>query len=194
MENIISSKRMAAGVSNRKILAEEEAQAENDRLQRYQRHELNAKEEKLKKDFLSLDRDGDGQVSIDEMGKILRAMRTKLRMSESEIKRTLREFDMDGDGEIEISEFLFILGTSKKKDLIHKAIVQHASIHQEFKQYDVDNNGYITREDFLKAYQARTGRQPNEQDFKRFDLNDDGQITYDEFLHFFMNTAYKSAV
>ena len=77
--------------------------AEQEKLEQYQKQDkLNAKEAKLKKDFLAMDADGDGTISTEEMGKVLRAMKTKLRMSESEIKRTLREFDMDGDGEIEV--------------------------------------------------------------------------------------------
>ena len=132
------------------------------------------------------------------MGKVLRAMKTKIRMSESDIKRTLREFDMDGDGEIEASEFLFMMGKSKKRELIHRAIVQHSHIKQEFKQYDKDNNGYITQEEFKQVYQKRTGFVPSKEQFsnilRRADQDKDGQISYDEFLHLLLNSPYKSVV
>ena len=178
--------------------AEAASQAEKDRLERYQNGELNAKEEKLRADFMALDEDNDGIVSIDDVGKLLRAMRTKLRMSESEIKRTLREFDMDGDGEITVSEFLFIMGTTKKKDLIHKAIMQNSAFHHEFKQYEVDNIGYITKEKFMKVYESRTGGKPSEEEFDKMlkgaGVKEDGQVGYWAFLHLLVNTHYRSAV
>ena len=167
-----------------------------EKLEKYEKQtKLNAKEAKLKADFMALDADGDGTISTQEMGKILRAMRTKLRMSETDIRRTLLEFDMDGNGEIEVSEFLFMMDNSKKKNLIHKAIVQHSHIHREFKQYDVDNNGYITRAEFEKVYESRAGVKPGKEFFdnmlKYADQNNDGQIGYDEFLHLLLNTPYK---
>ena len=173
--------------------------AEQEKLEQYQKQDkLNAKEAKLKKDFLAMDADGDGTISTEEMGKVLRAMKTKLRMSESEIKRTLREFDMDGDGEIEVSEFLYMMGNSKKRDLIHRAIVQHSAIHHEFNEYDKDRNGQISQDEFIKVYEKRTGVRPSDAQFKNIlravDINDDNMISYDEFLTLLLNTPYKPVV
>ena len=169
---------------------------EREKLEQYQKQDkLNAKEAKLKKDFLAMDADGDGTITTEEMGKVLRAMKTKLRMSESEIKRTLREFDMDGDGEIEVSEFLYMMGNSKKRDLIHRAIVQHSAIHHEFRKFDQDGNGEITQEEFIKVYEGRTGVRPSAEQFKNLlksvDIDGNGMIGYDEFLHLLLNTPYK---
>ena len=195
MESVVKAKQTASKVT--KVIRLNDL--EREKLEQYQKQDkLNAKEAKLKKDFLAMDADGDGTISTDEMGKVLRAMKTKLRMSESEIKRTLREFDMDGDGEIEVSEFLYMMGNSKKRDLIHRAIVQHSAIHHEFKQFDHDNNGYITQDEFLKVYESRTGVRPSQDQFanllKSADVNGDGKIGYDEFLHLLLNTPYKPIV
>ena len=174
-------------------------EVEREKLEQYQKQDkLNAKEAKLKKDFLAMDADGDGTISTDEMAKVLRAMKTKLRMSESEIKRTLREFDMDGDGEIEVSEFLYMMGNSKKRDLIHRAIVQHSAIHNEFRQFDTDGNGKITQDEFAKVYESRTGLKPGKEQFasilRSVDINGDGMIGYDEFLTLMLNIAYKPVI
>ena len=173
--------------------------AEKEKLEAYEKQDkLNAKEAKLKADFMALDADGDGTISTEELGKILRAMRTKLRMSETEIKRTLKEFDMDGDGEIEVSEFLYMMSSSKKKDLIHKAIMQNSAFHHEFKQYEVDNIGDITREKFMKVYESRTGGKPSDEEFDKMlkgaGVKEDGQVGYWAFLHLLVNTHYRSAV
>ena len=47
----------------------------------------------MKKEFLMLDTDGDGTISVSELGTILRSMRGKLRASEAEIKKALKEID-----------------------------------------------------------------------------------------------------
>ena len=41
--------------------------------------------EKLKNEFIGLDKDGNGEVSVDEMGVLLRSMRIKLKLSETQI-------------------------------------------------------------------------------------------------------------
>ena len=96
------------------------------------------------------------------------------------------------------AEFLYMMGNSKKRDLIHRAIVQHSAIHHEFKQFDHDNNGYITQEEFIKVYEQRTGVSPSQDQFKNLlksvDVNGDGMIGYDEFLHLLLNTPYKPIV
>ena len=172
---------------------------EKEKLEQYEKQDkLNAKEKKMKDDFLAMDADGDGTVSIDEMGKILRAMKMKIRMSESDIRRTLREFDMDGNGEIEVSEFLYMMSNSKKREMIHRAIVQHSAIKSEFQQYDKDGSGYITEDEFKLVYQARVGLLPTKEQFKNMlkncDKDNDGKISYDEFLHLLLNTPYKPVV
>ena len=196
MEAIVKAKTLSDKAASKSLDSKNISIIDREKLEEYQRQDkLNAKEAKLKSDFLAMDADGDGTVSVEEMGKILRAMKTKLRMSETEIKRTLKEFDMDGNGEIEVSEFLYCMENSKKKDLIHRAILQHSHIHREFKQFDVDGNGYITKEEFFQVYQHRTGMRPSEEIFrnmlKSVDFNGDDQISYDEFLHMLLNTPYK---
>ena len=195
MDKIVAAKTLTGRVAARMSLS----LAEKEKLEAYEKQDkLNVKEAKLKADFMALDADGDGTISTEELGKILRAMRTKLRMSESEIKRTLREFDMDGDGEIEVSEFLYMMSSSKKKDLIHRAIVQHSAIHQEFKEYDADGSGDIDREEFLKVYTSRCGVQPSEEQLdsllKSVNVKENGRIGYDQFLRLLLNTNYKPVV
>ena len=51
---------------------------------------------KLEEEFLELDEDGDGTITVDEIGKILRSMKKALKVNESEIKRVLADIDKDG--------------------------------------------------------------------------------------------------
>ena len=51
----------------------------------------------LQKEFLEIDVDGNGEVSIEELGTLLRSMRVKLKISESQIKRALKQIDINGE-------------------------------------------------------------------------------------------------
>ena len=60
----------------------------------------NAQIEKMKTEFLRLDVDGDGTITVDELANVLRAMRPHLDITEADITRTLKDIDRDGDGNI----------------------------------------------------------------------------------------------
>lgn len=58
----------------------------------------------LQGEFAGLDADGNGEISIDELGTMLRSMRIKLQLSETDIRRALKQIDRDGDGTVDIPE------------------------------------------------------------------------------------------
>merc|ERR1712020_304381 len=80
--------------------------------------------DKLQEEFLALDQDGDGDISLKEMKVLLKSLKTKLRMSETEINKLLRTFDQNGDGTIDVKEFMAIIESGSKKDIIQKALIQ----------------------------------------------------------------------
>ena len=63
--------------------------------------------EKLKKQFLALDEDGSGLVTMEELKSIF--MDPRLKMSEGDIEVLLADFDIDGSGAVDISEFLVLM-------------------------------------------------------------------------------------
>lgn len=103
---------------------------------------------KMKKEFLKLDLDGDGIITIEEAGNVLREL-TELKASESEIRRVLRQVDMDGDGTINLKEYYENMKNSNDRNLIYRTLVHRSKDRQLFKKFDKDGNGYIT-EDELK--------------------------------------------
>ena len=46
---------------------------------------------KLEQEFLLLDKDGNGTITIEELGNVLYSMKKKLKVDESEIKRVLKD-------------------------------------------------------------------------------------------------------
>ena len=77
-----------------------------------------------KQEFLELDADGDGNVTTEEFGNILRSMKGKLKATEGDINRVLKELDRDGDGTIDLKEYFKSMKNKTNRDLVHRALVQ----------------------------------------------------------------------
>ena len=116
---------------------------------------------KLQKEFVDCDADGDGQITIKELGNVLRGLKVKLKVSESEIKKVLREIDADGDGTINLKEYYDTMGASTSKNLIFRALMQRSRIRQQFEKYDTDGSGSISVDEMKIVFEERTGRKLN---------------------------------
>ena len=141
--------------------------------------------EKLQKEFLELDGDGDGTITVEEIGKVLRSMRTQLKVSESEIKRVLRDIDKDGDGVINMKEYFGNMKNKTDRHLIHRALVHRSKARKQFEKFDKDGSGFVTMEEIKQVFEERTGGAVTlaqvEEMLKGSDKNSDGKINYEEF-------------
>ena len=143
----------------------------------------------MKEEFLKLDLDGDGTITIEEAGNVLRAMRKELKASEREIKEVLRQADINRDGTIDLKEYYETMKKSNDRNLIYRALVRRSQDRKLFEKFDKDGNGYIT-EDELKLlleerYCADVSDDLVEQKLNDVDKDSDGRIDYEEFIVMF---------
>ena len=142
--------------------------------------------ENMKAEFLKLDVDGDGTITIDELSTILRSMKMELDISEDDIKRTLDDIDRDGDGTIGIEEFVESRKHKSNKDLLHRALLVRKRIRKVFDQFDLDQNGYITNKELTAAIDTTVGvtvkPEHIEKIIKDVDDDNDGRINFEEFV------------
>ena len=140
----------------------------------------------LQKEFAGLDKDGNGDVTVDELGDILKSMRLKLRLSDMQIKRVLKQIDSNGDGSIDSEELMDILEKFDTDGVVYKALHHRSAIRQAFQKYDEDKSGYITKDEMVEIIRDRTGINVPEKHIERMmadcDQNDDNQINYEEFV------------
>ena len=142
--------------------------------------------QKLQKEFLELDGDGDGTITVKELENALRSMKSTLNVSGSEIKRVLKDIYRDGNGTIDLNEYFENMKNRTDRHLIHRALVQRSTVRRQFKKFDKDGSGYITMEEIKQVFEERTGGSVSieqvESVLKDADKNSDGKINYDEFL------------
>ena len=139
--------------------------------------------DEFKEAFNLYDKDGDGTITILEIGTVMRSLGQN--PTEAELQDLLNEVDNDGNGVIDFPEFLEMMAkkvsnTSSEKELV-----------EAFKVFDKDGNGFITSKE-LKHVMTNLGEkltiEEAEEMIGEADLDGDGQINYEEFVKMMMET------
>lgn len=144
--------------------------------------QLVSKKEKdeIGKCFKSMDKNGDGKLSKEEILEGYDANFGK-QLDEDEVDTLFRSVDIDGSGFIDYSEF--IMATMNQKKNISEEKLQAA-----FKTFDRDGNGTISANEIREVL----GIQNLDDDtvssiISQADENQDGEIQFDEFCHLMKN-------
>ena len=149
--------------------------------------------EMLKQEFLEIDTDCSGEVSIEELGILLRSMRIKLKISESQIKRALRQIDINGDGTVSGEEMLRVLEKFDTDGIVYKALNERATIRKDFLTYDTDGSGYISKDEFFNIIENRTGWAITKEQLELMmidvDENNDNKFSYEEFVKLMLKSS-----
>jgi Ca2+-binding EF-hand superfamily protein len=140
----------------------------------------------MKKEFLALDTDGNGDISVQELDTLLKSLKRKLRMSENEIKKLVKDTDKNGDGVVDMEEFFSMVECGDKQSVIRKEMIQRSGVRKCFQKYDRDGSGSISREEFRKVvedkYQSTLRSTQIDSLMEQADKDNSGQISYEEFL------------
>jgi len=135
--------------------------------------------EELKEAFSLFDKNNDGLISLSEMSSMMERLSAK--MTEGEVKAVMSLADRDNNGNIDFEEFhhlwALVMGNSEEENDIKK----------EFLRFDLDRDGFITKDEMLKVIENEASFVHNKLEEARkcieeMDVNDDGQVSYPEFL------------
>ena len=141
-----------------------------------------------KEAFSVFDKNGDGTITREEMGTVMRSFGKNL--TETDLQDMINEVDADHDGAIHFQEFLTMMGVKKGEAANRKAELKEALLicyKEAFQLFDKDGNGRISAEE-LRFVMKNRGENLTEHESKigemmrEADTDGDGQINYDEFV------------
>ncbi|XP_072934266.1 uncharacterized protein [Epargyreus clarus] len=135
--------------------------------------------------FRLFDKDGDGTITKEELGRVMRSLGQFARVEE--LQDMLQEVDSDGDGNVSFEEFVNILSKSMSGGGggTSSAEQEERELRDAFRVFDKHNRGYICASD-LRAVLQCLGEDLSEEEIedmiKEVDSDGDGRIDFLEFV------------
>lgn len=141
----------------------------------------------FKEAFRLFDKDGDGTITKEELGRVMRSLGQFARTEE--LQQMLQEIDADGDGNVSFEEFVDIAwSASSGNDPNHTLSLEEEEkeLRDAFRVFDKHNRGYISASD-LRAVLHCLGEDLSEEEIedmiKEVDVDGDGRIDFYEFVN-----------
>lgn len=132
----------------------------------------------IKEAFALFDRDGDGHITANEIGIVMRSLGQN--PTEADLHDLMEEVDTDKSGNLDFSEFLAMMRRKYKQ-----MEDTQESVKEAFKMFDKDGDGFITSDE-LKYVMTNLGEKLTEEEademLREADTNGDGVINYEEFI------------
>ena len=131
----------------------------------------------LREAFALFDRDGNGTISLEELGGVLQSVGQPL--STAELQKMISDADVDKNGKIDFPEFLSLSSAkiNNKEDT-------ERELQETFRFYDVSNEGVITPCN-LQYAMAKLGckltAEEADEMIREADLDMDGALNFEEF-------------
>lgn len=133
--------------------------------------------EDLRQTFALFDDDGNGEITAQELGNVMRQL--GLKPSETELEDIMNEIDSDHSGTIDFNEFATIMA--------HKVARPdaEAELRAAFRVFDKDDNGTIDTAELrqlMKSIGEDLTDEQIEEMIREADQDGDGSIDYNEFV------------
>jgi calmodulin len=126
--------------------------------------------------FDIMDRDGNGAITVEDLGKVMRAFNQSA--NHSELQDMIREVDADGNDEVDFTEFLALMSRQMRQSDIEE------ELRQTFAIIDRDKDNFVNAQD-LRRLLIDLGLDASAQVIRSMiteaDRDRDGKISFDEF-------------
>ncbi|KAD2805645.1 hypothetical protein E3N88_39022 [Mikania micrantha] len=133
----------------------------------------------FEKVFRKFDANGDGKISITELGSILGALGSAT--PENELKDVMSEIDTDRDGFIDLEEFIEF---QRRGCNAADGAAVNKELREAFDLYDLNKNGKISADELhsvLKMLGEKCSLKDCRKMIKSVDVDGDGCVNFEEF-------------
>lgn len=135
--------------------------------------------EEFKEAFNLFDKDGNGTITADELGVVMRSLGKN--PTHEELCAMIDEVDEDKSGEIEFPEFLQLMSSKlQTADSVDE-------MREAFLVFDRDKSGSVSASE-LKHVMNNLGEQVTDEEVEEMireaDADGDGELSFDDFLQF----------
>jgi calmodulin len=141
----------------------------------------------FKEAFSVFDNDGDGTITIEELGTVLRMLGQT--PTEAELQDMINEVDADGNGVIDFPEFCQLMARKMKDKDPEEELIEACRV------FDRDGSGAISAAE-IRDVMTNLGKKLTDEEIDEMiraaDIDGDGQIDYEEFVK--MMTVNKKSV
>lgn len=131
----------------------------------------------FKEAFSLFDKDGDGVISTQELGTVMRSVGHN--PTEAEIQGMIQGVDVDASGTIDFAEFLTLMARRTRE------VDNEDELREAFRVFDKDGNGYISaaelRHVMTNLGEKLTDEEVNEM-IKEADVDGDGRVYFEEYV------------
>ncbi|XP_067682347.1 uncharacterized protein [Haliotis asinina] len=131
----------------------------------------------FKEAFSLFDKDGDGTITTNELGTVMRSLGQN--PTEAELQDMINEVDADGNGTIDFPEFLTMMARKMKET------DSEEEIREAFRVFDKDGNGFISAAE-LRHVMTNLGEKLTDEEvdemIREADIDLDGQVKNEEFV------------
>jgi calcium-dependent protein kinase len=127
--------------------------------------------------FTKIDRNGDGQLTIEELTAGLKDI-PEIKIDIKDLTKAMEVIDSNQNGLIDYTEFIAACMHSK-------SYLKDNHLRSAFAYFDKDNGGTISRDELRQCLTSEDFTMTEEQINDMLlgvDANDDGEVDYDEFL------------
>lgn len=137
----------------------------------------------LREVFRTLDKDGDGKISKDELFKAYQHTVEGFQ-SKEDMSRIMRQVSTDGNEHINYTEFL-------KATLDNRKVMSRENLKSAFRMFDNDGSGFISPNELKRVLEgdSNTDEQIWEDFIRIIDQNGDGEIDMQEFQDIILSKA-----
>ena len=135
----------------------------------------------FKEAFSLFDKEGDGTITTNEIGSVMRFLGKK--PTEAELQEMTSEIGTDGNGTIDFYEFLSLMVNKTRYEDTEEELIK------AFKVFDRDGNGVISAKE-VRQVMTGLGKNLTDQEvndmIRESELDGNGRINYTEFVKMIM--------